>query len=44
MFDSLFNTFTSINWEVIFQLLSIALIVISGPLVIFVLAFRNGNL
>ncbi|AVH72389.1 MULTISPECIES: photosystem II reaction center protein Ycf12 [Nostoc] len=44
MFDSLFNAFTSINWEVIFQLLSVALIVIAGPVVIFLLAFRNGNL
>ncbi|WP_392532820.1 photosystem II reaction center protein Ycf12/Psb30 [Nostoc sp. C117] len=47
MFDAvsdLVNAFTSINWEVIFQLLSVALIVIAGPAVIFVLAFRNGNL
>jgi hypothetical protein len=42
--DALFNAFTSINWEVIFQLLSVALIVIAGPVVIFLLAFRNGNL
>ncbi|BAZ48316.1 photosystem II reaction center protein Ycf12 [Nostoc sp. CENA67] len=38
------NVFSSINWEVIFQLLSVALIVLAGPAVIFVLAFRNGNL
>jgi hypothetical protein len=38
------NAFSSINWEVIFQLLSVALIVLAGPAVIFVLAFRNGNL
>ncbi|MBE9005717.1 photosystem II reaction center protein Ycf12 [Fortiea sp. LEGE XX443] len=44
MFDGIITTFTSINWEVIFQLLSVALIVIAGPAVIFVLAFRNGNL
>ncbi|WP_341530564.1 photosystem II reaction center protein Ycf12 [Nostoc sp. UHCC 0302] len=44
MLDALFNTFTSINWEVIFQLLFVGLIVIAGPAVIFVLAFRNGNL
>ncbi len=47
MFDAvsdLFNAFISINWEVIFQLLSVALIVIAGPAVIFLLAFRNGNL
>ncbi|AFY47998.1 photosystem II reaction center protein Ycf12/Psb30 [Aliinostoc sp. HNIBRCY26] len=40
MFDAIAN----INWEVIFQLTSVALIVIAGPAVIFVLAFRNGNL
>ncbi|MBW4612092.1 MAG: photosystem II reaction center protein Ycf12 [Desmonostoc vinosum HA7617-LM4] len=44
MIDALVNTFTSINWEVIFQLLFVALIVLAGPAVIFVLAFRNGNL
>ncbi|MBD2383878.1 photosystem II reaction center protein Ycf12/Psb30 [Cylindrospermum sp. FACHB-282] len=44
MLDTLFNTLAGINWEVVFQLLSIALIVIAGPAVIFVLAFRNGNL
>jgi hypothetical protein len=44
MFDALFNGLGSINWEVIFQLLSIALIVISGPVVIFLLAVRKGNL
>ncbi len=40
MFDALFN----INWEVIFQLLFVGLILISGPVIIFVLAFRNGDL
>ncbi|MBD2361473.1 MULTISPECIES: photosystem II reaction center protein Ycf12/Psb30 [unclassified Anabaena] len=40
MFDAIAN----INWEVIFQLVSVALIIIAGPAVIFVLAFRNGNL
>lgn len=34
----------NINWEVIFQLTSVALIMLVGPAVIFVLAFRNGNL
>lgn len=34
----------NINWEVIFQLVSVALIMLAGPAVIFVLAFRNGNL
>ena len=34
----------SINWEVIFQLTFVALIMLAGPAVIFVLAFRNGNM
>jgi hypothetical protein len=34
----------NINWEVVLQLTCVGLIVISGPIVIFVLAFRNGNL
>ncbi|MBD2569471.1 photosystem II reaction center protein Ycf12/Psb30 [Anabaena lutea] len=34
----------NINWEVVFQLTSVALIIIAGPAVIFLLAFRNGNL
>ncbi|MDF5713204.1 MAG: photosystem II reaction center protein Ycf12 [Rhizonema sp. PD38] len=40
MFDALAN----INWEVIFQLLSVGLIMLAGPVVIFVLAFRNGDM
>ncbi|WP_414529957.1 photosystem II reaction center protein Ycf12/Psb30 [Nodularia chucula] len=40
MFDALSN----VNWEVIFQLVSVGLIIISGPIVIFVLAFRNGDM
>ncbi|MDB9305935.1 MULTISPECIES: photosystem II reaction center protein Ycf12/Psb30 [Cyanophyceae] len=40
MFDALSN----LNWEVIFQLVSVGLILIAGPLVIAVLAFRNGNM
>lgn len=34
----------NINWEVVFQLTCVALIVLAGPAVIFVLAFRKGNL
>lgn len=40
----MFDFLTNINWEVIFQLIFVGLIVISGPVVIFVLAFRNGDL
>jgi phage shock protein PspC (stress-responsive transcriptional regulator) len=34
----------NINWEVIAQLLFVTLIMLSGPIVIVVLAFRNGDL
>ena len=34
----------NINFEVVFQLACIALIVLAGPAVIFVLAFRKGDL
>jgi hypothetical protein len=34
----------NINWEVVFQLTCVALIVLAGPVVIFVLAFRNRDL
>nr|YP_001936392.1 Ycf12 [Heterosigma akashiwo]B2XTA0.1 RecName: Full=Photosystem II reaction center protein Psb30; AltName: Full=Photosystem II reaction center protein Ycf12 [Heterosigma akashiwo NIES-293]B2XTQ6.1 RecName: Full=Photosystem II reaction center protein Psb30; AltName: Full=Photosystem II reaction center protein Ycf12 [Heterosigma akashiwo CCMP452]ABV65998.1 conserved hypothetical plastid protein Ycf12 [Heterosigma akashiwo]ABV70139.1 conserved hypothetical plastid protein Ycf12 [Heterosigma akas len=33
-----------VNWQVIGQLLSATLIVLAGPAVIFVLAFKKGNL
>nr|YP_009297243.1 hypothetical protein Psor_111 [Porphyridium sordidum]AOM66586.1 hypothetical protein Psor_111 [Porphyridium sordidum] len=33
-----------INWQVIGQLVSLAIIVLIGPAVIFLLAFRKGNL
>jgi len=35
---------TNLNWEVIAQLTLVGLIMISGPVVIFVLAFRGGDL
>jgi hypothetical protein len=34
----------SINYEPIFQLTFVALIMIAGPVVIFLLAFRGGDL
>lgn len=40
----MFEALGSINWEVIFQLTSVALIMLAGPIVIFLLAFRNGDL
>jgi hypothetical protein len=44
MFDALTTTLTNVNWEVIFQLTFVGLIVIAGPVVILVLALRNGDL
>ncbi|MEC4983074.1 MAG: photosystem II reaction center protein Ycf12 [Oscillatoria sp. PMC 1068.18] len=38
------SAFTSVNWEVIFQLLFVSLIMVSGPVVIFLLAARGGDL
>jgi Photosystem II complex subunit Ycf12 len=35
---------TSLNWEAIAQLTFVALIMLSGPVVIFVLAARGGDL
>jgi hypothetical protein len=43
IFDFL-NVFSTINFEVIFQLTMLAMIVIAGPAVVFLLAFRGGNL
>jgi Photosystem II complex subunit Ycf12 len=42
--DFISNLFGSINFEVIAQLTMLALIVIAGPVVIFVLAARGGDL
>lgn len=41
---NLFSVFGNINFTVVFQLLSVALIMISGPVVIFLLALRGGDL
>lgn len=42
------NSFTGIlggiSWEAIFQLTFVSLIMIAGPAVIFLLAFRGGDL
>ncbi|MEI6428035.1 MAG: photosystem II reaction center protein Ycf12/Psb30 [Pseudanabaenaceae cyanobacterium] len=35
---------SSINFELIFQLTCLALIVISGPVIIFLLAARGGDM
>lgn len=41
---NIFSAVGGINFTVIFQLLCLALIVISGPVVIFLLALRGGDL
>ena len=41
---NLFSALGNIDFTVIFQLLSVALIMISGPVVIFLLALRGGDL
>ncbi len=40
----IFSGLGAINLEVIFQLLFVGLIMIAGPVVIFLLAFRGGDL
>ncbi len=42
--DFITNFFSSINFELIAQLLMLSLIVIAGPVVIVLLAFRGGDL
>nr|ASQ40352.1 hypothetical protein [Cyanoptyche gloeocystis] len=36
--------FLSLDWEIIAQLSLVTLVLLAGPIVIFVLAARNGNL
>lgn len=42
--SGLLEGISSFQWETLFQLTSVALIMLAGPVVIVVLAFRNGNL
>jgi len=42
--EALTSVFSGINWEAIVQLTLVAMIMISGPIVIFLLAFRGGDL
>lgn len=42
--EFLANLVNNVNWEVILQLTFVALIMISGPVVIFLLAVRGGDL
>lgn len=42
--DFITGFFGSLNYEVIFQLTFVSLIMIAGPVVVFLLAFRGGDL
>lgn len=42
-FSGIFDTLGSFQWETLFQLVCVTLIMVAGPAVIFVLAFRNGG-
>ncbi|MEM7590434.1 MAG: photosystem II reaction center protein Ycf12 [Cyanobacteria bacterium P01_G01_bin.39] len=42
--SNIFSVFGNINFTVIFQLLCVTLIMVSGPVVIFLLALRGGDL
>lgn len=40
----MFDFLTNINFEAIFQLTMLGMIAVAGPVVIFLLAVRGGNL
>ncbi len=42
--DFITGLFSNLNLEVIFQLIFLTLILVSGPVVIFLLAFNKGDL
>lgn len=42
--DFLTSVVSGINWEAMVQLTLVSLIMVSGPVVIFLLAFRGGDL
>ncbi|MBO1346121.1 MAG: photosystem II reaction center protein Ycf12 [Hormoscilla sp. GUM202] len=42
--DSIVNIFSNINFELIAQLTMLALVVVSGPVVIVLLAARGGDM
>lgn len=42
--SSMFEVVGSVNWTVIFQLVLLGAIAIAGPVVIFLLAARGGDL
>lgn len=42
-FSGIFDALGTFQWETLFQLVCVTLIMVAGPAVIFVLAFRNGG-
>jgi hypothetical protein len=42
--DAITSAIGSVNWEAIAQLTLVGMIMLAGPAVIFVLAFRGGDL
>nr|QUE30022.1 Ycf12 [Erythrocladia irregularis] len=40
----MFSLFSSVNWQVIAQLVSLGVLVLLGPIVIVLLSIRKGNL
>ena len=42
--DAALNIVGGVNWTVVLQLASVGLIVVAGPIIVFILAFRGGNL
>ncbi|MGD1849556.1 MAG: photosystem II reaction center protein Ycf12/Psb30 [Cyanophyceae cyanobacterium] len=42
--DAALNLLSGINWTVVLQLTSVGLIVVAGPVIVFILAFSGGNL
>lgn len=42
--DSALQIVGGINWTVVLQLTSVGLIVVAGPVIVFILAARGGNL
>ena len=42
--DAALQILGGINWTVVLQLTSVGLIVVAGPIIVFILAARGGNL
>ncbi|MUL37378.1 photosystem II protein [Gloeocapsopsis sp. AAB1 = 1H9] len=40
----MFEGISTFQWETFFQLVSVALIMLAGPIIIFILAARGGNM